>query len=65
MWFQGWRKGDTTFYYCPLNLYGKSPCKVKNELLWRLLLKGIFFDNLILKDIDLIMSHIKFYKKWR
>lgn len=51
-------------FYCePGRSDQKGSCEVNHELIRRILPQGTSFDNLIQKDINLIMSHINSYKR--
>lgn len=54
----------TQIFYChPSSPFEKGSCEVNHELLRRILPKGTSFDNLNQEDINLIMSHINYYKR--
>lgn len=57
-------KRRTRIFYCdPMRSDQKGGCEVAHEFIRRILPKGSSFDDLVQKDISLIMSHINSYKR--
>ncbi|APM37435.1 hypothetical protein BS101_00990 [Clostridium kluyveri] len=54
----------THVFYCNAgSLFQKGAIEVNHELICRTLLKGTSFNNLMQKDISLMMNHINSYKR--